>query len=85
MNISTKKILGWSVLILISLAPAVLWFFFGNGAAEFSKSFSHSLGELFGLIGMTMFALTFVLSTRIGFIEDIFGGGLIKYIFHMGF
>jgi len=82
MNIKLKKFFGISLLVIISLIPVALWFIFGNGLNEFSKSGTHSLGEIFGLVGMTLFALTFVLSTRIKIIEDMFGGLDKVYIIH---
>jgi len=79
-----KIVLGWVVLLLISLFPVFLWFHFGSVAKGFTNYAStvHSLGELFGLVGMTMFALTFILSTRIKWLEDIFGGLDKVYITH---
>ena len=83
-NIGVKRTAGWIALIVISLIPVYLWFHFGPGAKDLVDygSITHSLGELFGLVGMTMFALTFVLSTRAKFIEDIFGGLDKAYIAH---
>jgi predicted ferric reductase len=79
-----KSLFGWLALIVLSLIPVFLWFKLGAGAEEFVDYASsvHSIGELFGLIGITMFALTFVLSTRIKIIEDIFGGLDKVYIVH---
>lgn len=79
-----RTILGWTLILLISLLPVFLWFHFGSTGTEFSNysSTTHSLGELFGLVGMTMFALTFILSTRISWIEDVFGGLDKVYITH---
>ena len=80
----TKAFLGWLVIIILALIPAFLWFEFGTGISEFNDyGFSvHSLGELFGLVGMALFALTFVLSARLRFIEDIFGGLDKVYVVH---
>ncbi len=74
MNNKIKKNLGWTVLLLVSFIPAFLWFFIGNGKIQLFTDPVHSLGQIFGLVGMTMFALTFVLSMRLRFIEDVFGG-----------
>ncbi len=83
MQKNTKKFLGWSVLILIILTPVLLWFLFGDGDGFTNYADTvHSLGELFGLVGMTIFAITFVLSTRISWIEDVFGGLDKVYIVH---
>jgi len=83
MDYSTKKFLGWTGLIVLILIPVYLWFAFGDPGSFATYGDSvHSFGELFGLIGMTCFALTFVLSTRIKSIEDIFGGLDKVYIVH---
>lgn len=84
MKDTTKTFLGWTTILLISLLPAFLWFKFGAGAEEFVDygSSVHSLGEIFGLVGMTLFALTFVLSTRVKEIEEVFGGLDKVYIVH---
>jgi len=82
MNI--KTVVGWSILLIISAIPVFLWLYLGPGTADLTDygSITHSLGELFALVGATMFALTFILSTRIDFIEDIFGGLDKVYIAH---
>ena len=67
MKIKTKSLFGKISLALISIIPILLWFLYGRGTTEILTDPLHSLGELFGLVGMTMFALTFVLSTRIKF------------------
>jgi len=79
-----KIIIGWTLLLLISLIPVFLWIYFGPGIEELTdySSITHALGELFGLVGMTMLALTFMLSTRISWIEDIFSGLDKVYITH---
>ncbi len=84
MRTQIKITLGWIALLVISLYPVYLWFHFGSGTGDFTNyaSATHSLGELFGLIGMTMFALTFILSTRIKWLEDVFGGLDKVYITH---
>jgi len=83
-NYGARQIVGWIVLIAIALIPAFLWYFLGDGNTQLVDyaSITHSLGELFGLVGMTLFSLTFVLSTRINDIEDIFGGLDKVYIVH---
>ncbi len=80
----SKTIIGWLVIIAISLFPVYLWFHFGPGMKDLVDyaSITHSLGEIFGLVAMTMFALTFILSTRITWIEDVFGGLDKVYIAH---
>lgn len=83
MNGRWKKILGWVVILTISFMPIALLSLFGPGE-NFSdySSITHTLGEIAGLVGITMFALTFILSTRIKPIEDVFGGLDKVYIVH---
>ncbi len=75
---------GWLIIAFISVIPAFLWYFLGPGPEAFTDygTVTHAIGELAGLIAMTMFALTFVLSTRIPAIEDYFGGMDKVYIAH---
>lgn len=82
---SIKGKLGWPILLLISFSPLVFWYFallpvsyrFYNLYAIFT-----SLGEITGLVGITMFSLSLVLSIRIEFFEDFFGGMNRVYIAH---
>ncbi len=75
---------GWIIIAVISLIPVFLWYFLGPGPEAFKDygTVTHAIGELAGLVAMTMFALTFVLSTRIPAIEDYFGGMDKVYIAH---
>ncbi|MFN7990849.1 MAG: ferric reductase-like transmembrane domain-containing protein [Candidatus Micrarchaeia archaeon] len=75
---------GWIIIAAISVIPIFLWYFLGPGPESFTDygSVTHAIGELAGLVAMTMFALTFVLSTRISAIEDYFGGMDKVYIAH---
>ena len=79
-----KKIFGWIMIIFLSLIPVGLWYSLGTGSVSLSNynDITYSLGRIFGLVGMTMFALTFVLSTRLRFVEEIFGGLDKSYVAH---
>ncbi len=79
-----KTIFGWTLIICLCFTPSFLWYYLGEGASELSDygSITHSLGEVAGLIAMTMFALTFVLSMRLKFIENMFNGLDKVYIAH---
>lgn len=70
------------LLILLSLVPVVLLLVFGPGVQSDFSSLSHFFGQSTALIGVTLFALTFVLSTRMKIIEDFFGGLDKVYIAH---
>ena len=84
MKDNVKRFLGWAILVILALVPVVLLFTLGPEALEVQdySSVTQMLGEVFGLVGMTLFALTFMLSTRIRFIEDIFGGLDKVYVVH---
>jgi predicted ferric reductase len=62
---------AWGGIIIISLIPAIL--LLANSSTT-SQAAIFTLGRIAGLIGMTMFALTLVLSTRAGWLEDLFDG-----------
>lgn len=71
-----KSNIGILIISLLSILTIVIWFFVRAGTSMFNDyhTAAYSLGQLAGLTGMTIFALTFVLTTRIKLIEDLFGG-----------
>ncbi len=79
-----KTFFGWVLISIFSFLPVLAWFILGPGFTEFQgySSITHSLGKLFGLVGMSMFALTFILSMRLKIIEKIFNGLDKVYIAH---
>jgi predicted ferric reductase len=79
-----RTFFGWCTIIIMSLLPAVAWYFLRPVHAGLSlfADVTHSLGQLTALIGMTLFALTLLLSARVRFIEDIFGGLDKVYVVH---
>lgn len=70
-----KRLLAWLVIILLAIIPVLLLILGkkGNISSDYG-SITHILGQIAGLVGMTLFAITFILSTRMKFIEDAFGG-----------
>jgi predicted ferric reductase len=78
-----RKMLGWLAIILISILPAFLLLHYGPASnLQGYQLWTQKIGQIAGLMGITLFALTFILSTRIRFIEDIFGGLDKVYIVH---
>lgn len=79
-----KKFIGWFVILFISLIPVFLLFVLGPKSPDLFTygEFTHKMGQVVALIGMTMFAMTFILSTRTRFLEDIFGGLDKVYVAH---
>lgn len=75
---------GWYVVIILSIIPVGLWLSVMPLELRFVNSSASliSLGQIFGLAGMAMFALSFVLSCRLKMLEDYFGGMNKLYIAH---
>ncbi len=76
--------MGILSITLLTIIPIIFWATLGPDAAEAMNyaNITHDLGEVFGLLGMTLFALTFILSTRLKFIENLFGGLDKVYVVH---
>lgn len=79
-----KTILGGSIIFILSFLPMVVWFTSSPDAINLNNysSITHGFGEIFGLVGMTMFALTFILSMRLKKIEELFNGLDKVYVVH---
>lgn len=66
---------GWYLLSLITALPLILWVIGGGGDISNTASVLRSLGQATGLVGLTLFALSFLLSLRgVRAFEDLFGG-----------
>jgi len=71
-----KSSSGWILVFLLSIIPFILWIFAPKINAPFG-SLQNSLvsfGEIFALIGLTMFSINLILATRLRFLEDLFDG-----------
>ncbi len=79
-----RTIYGMTVLAVVSLLPLLPWYFLGpvRGLALSYANITHSLGQIAGLVGMTMLALTLVLSTRLKLVEKLMGGLDKVYVIH---
>jgi len=79
-----KNNFGWTVFIVLSLLPIIFWYFSKPISTRFVSSTTTltSLGQITGLVGMAMFALTLILSSRLKFLENYFGGLNKVYIAH---
>ncbi len=65
-----KEKIGWPLIITLSLIPGVLWFFSPHSGSRFSSTtILGSIGQIAGLIGVTMFAMTFILSLKLKIFE----------------
>ncbi|MCB9362900.1 ferric reductase-like transmembrane domain-containing protein [Candidatus Woesearchaeota archaeon] len=67
----TKSLFVWLLIIVFGSIPIALLILLGPG--DYSSP-SHTLGQIAGLVGLNLFALTFVFSTRARWIEWFFDG-----------
>lgn len=77
--------LGWWVTIFLCALTVLFWFMVRPLDTIFSGDFMTimlNLGKITGLIGMVLYSLNLVYSTRLRFIEDLFGGLNRVYIAH---
>lgn len=65
-----------------ALIPVVLWGVAGAPTRPLDAPTMQALGQLTGLVGTALFALSFVLATRLRWLEDYFGGLDKMYGFH---
>lgn len=67
---------GWFLIAVFAVIPVLIWFSL-NPITEAFISYSAamaSMGKLFGIVGFTLFAINFVLSTRAKWLEKFFNG-----------
>ena len=78
-----EHLLGWSVTIFLCLLPVYMWAQL-NPISEINNfsAVMINLGRVTGLVGMVMYALNLVYSTRLRFLEYFFGGLNRVYIAH---
>lgn len=71
-----NKNLGYLIISTLSLLPVFLWVFAKPINLRFATEYTvfSSIGQITGLIGMTLFALNFILASRLSFLEDFFNG-----------
>jgi predicted ferric reductase len=75
---------GWFLLCLLSLLPLAFWYRIEPMSARLATRATtlQSLGQATGLAGIVLFASTVVLSSRLAFFEDYFGGMNRVYVAH---
>lgn len=71
-----KKLLPISIILIVCLVTFLIWATMMPLKYRFQNysEGTHSVGQLAGLLGTVLFALTFVLTTRLKIIEDAFSG-----------
>ena len=85
-NIQTKikQNYGYIIIGILSLVPLIFWIFAKPINFRFVSSYAvlSSFGQIAGLIGMTLFAINFILASRLRFLEELFNGMLNVYFAH---
>jgi predicted ferric reductase len=76
--------LGLIVSIILTTIPLFIWYYLDPIATRISSSYMifTSLGQIFGLGGMVLFALSLIYSARFKFLEKYFGGINVLYKYH---
>ncbi|MEI6528287.1 MAG: ferric reductase-like transmembrane domain-containing protein [bacterium] len=76
MKLIKSKSLPTAVLAVLCLVPIARWFFLEPLSLRFLNlnTTMTSLGQIAGLLGMTIFAINLILSSRSTFFDRIFGG-----------
>jgi len=72
--------LGTPLIVILCLIPIALWYETDLGAAQFTNLLS--LGQISALVGAILLAINFILSTRLKFLEGLFGGLNKVYALH---
>lgn len=75
---------GWFLITLLTLIPVVRWFQINSADLAFSSGFTFfsMVGRIAGLVGMVLYSINFILSTRLKFLEHLFGGLNRVYLAH---
>ncbi len=79
-----KKNIGWISICALVALPILRWFFLYPLSFRFSdiNTTTTSLGQIFGLLGMAMFSINLILSSRLQFLEKFYQGMANLYKYH---
>ena len=79
-----KQKIGWIGLIMMACSPLIFWVMRIPLTIRFSdvSTTATSIGQITGLVALSLYAVTLVLSGRYRWIEEIFGGSTKVYQIH---
>ena len=78
-----EHLLGWAITIAACFVPVVLWFqIHPPSTIHGYTGLMLGLGRLTGLVGLVMYSINLIYSTRLRFLERLFGGLNRVYIAH---
>lgn len=71
-----QKYSGLIIVLVLGILPAVRWFFIVSQSPRFSSisTSATNLGQIFGILGMSFFAISLILSFRSQILDKIFYG-----------
>lgn len=75
-----KKHFGVPIIVILCLIPILLWFDWNIGSKNTFNLLG--IGQIFALVGTVLLSINFVLSSRLKFLEKLFGGLNKVYIIH---
>lgn len=69
-------IISMNIIIILSIIPVIIWAFMAPITGRFVdlNTFTTSLGQIFGLVGMTLFSINLILAGRFKFLDKYFNG-----------
>ncbi len=75
---------GWALIIIFCAIPVIRWFTLDSFDSHFSTQYGlfSTIGKVGGIVGFVLYAMNFVLSTRLRWLEDWFGGLNRVYVAH---
>lgn len=84
MTYNTKARIGWLIIIILTVIPLLLWLLGSSLSVRFGSIYLAlgSIGKISGIIAVVLFCANIFLTTRLSFIEDLFGGLNKVYIAH---
>lgn len=84
LTLTFNRYAGWFLIAVLVLIPVIRWFQINSFDLSLNSGFAFfsMVGRLAGLVGIVLYAINFILSTRLRFLEDLFGGLNRVYIAH---
>ncbi len=75
---------GWFLILYFAVLPVVWWLTLNPISGYFSSAYEtfSTLGKISGMLGLMLYAINFLLATRLKFLESLFGGLNRVYIAH---
>lgn len=79
-----RKNIGWFTIFAVSVVPIIVWARILPLSIRFLdiNAVTTSLGQIFGLLGMTLFSVNLILSSRLKILDEYFYGLNHLYIYH---